>query len=33
MLTWMNTKIRNYTKWDELLKTYLNFYDKQYETI
>ncbi len=33
MLTNMNIYIRNYTIWDELLKTYLDFYTKQYETL
>lgn len=33
MLTGIHTHIRNYTHWDELLKTYLDFYDKQYETL
>lgn len=33
MLTGMNTHIRNYVNGDELLKTYLDFYDKQYEPL
>ncbi len=33
MLTGMNSNIRNYVVWDDLLKIYLDFYDKEYTSL